>query len=189
MKSLLAKIPRDRSLLLLLAPALVLVAFLVAGRSEVDYSALPVGVIATSSTTTTTAAPFAAEGAAEQSAEVEVEGSSVGRSGTTSGSGSGGSASSGAADRTGSGSGSSGTDSGSSATSPSTPDWVDGATSTTPGATTSTTPSPTTTLPGGGGPDPVVDEVPVAILLPVTAVLVLCLALFGISRRRRVRGA
>ena len=188
MKALLAKIPRDRSLLLLLAPALVLVAFLAAGRSEVDYSALPVGVIATSSTTTTTAAPFTAEGAAEQSAEVE--GSSVGRSGTTSGSGSGGSASSGAAGRTSSGSGSSGTGSGSSATSPSTPDWVDGATSTTnPGATTSTTPSPTTTLPGGGGPDPVVDEVPVAILLPVTAVLVLCLALFVISRRRRVRGA
>lgn len=186
MKALLAKIPRERSLLLLLAPPLVLVAFLAAGRSPEQYSALPVGVAVTTTTTTAAPGPFTPEGAAAQAAEVE--GSSVSRSGTTTGSRSSG--------------GSSGTSSGRSSggnsseladgvTTSAAPAEVQGdaetaTTTTVPGETTTTTAATTTTtVPDENGPEPAVDESPIAILLPISALVVLGLALFVIIRRRR----
>jgi len=196
MTSLLAKIPRDRALLLLLAPPLVLLAFLVAGRSPEQYSALPVGVEVTT-TTTTVPGPFTAEGVAAQEAEAEVEGTSVSRSGTTSGSGRDGGSRS---DNVGAASGGSRTvESAAAATPSSVPAWMadtagdagsvattvpDAATTTVPGETT-TTSTTTTTIPDEDGPDPVVDESPIAVLLPISAVLVFGLGLVAVVRRRR----
>ena len=175
MKALLARIPRDRSLLLLLAPVLAVVAFLAAGRSEEQYSALPLGAVETTATTSTSVVPFGSEQAVGDEQAADVEGSSVSRSGTTSGS------------RGSSGANSSGGSAGAGGATPTSqlPAWMDGSSVTTTTVAVDGEQAPTSTVPGEQAPEPVVDESPIAALLPISALLVLAIALFVVLRRRR----
>ncbi len=195
MKALLARLPRDRALLLLLAPPLVLLVVLVAGRAEPEYSAMPVGVEAP--TTTTTEPPPREETFAEAAAaEAEVAGSSVDRSGTTTGS-------SGSPSRSGASSGGTSSPSRLSewtgdpapevAGRTTLPDSADDpeapTTPTEPVApTTTVVGSPTTTVPEEPGPEPAVDESPLAILMPISALLLVGVV-GGLLLRRRHRAA
>jgi len=165
-KALLAKIPRDRSMLLLLAPVLVLGAFLVAGQSEPSYSALPVGVTVAPTTTSSTLLPGASEREAtvgSEQATGSAEAGSLSRSGRTSGSSRG--------------SGSSG------------PAFLQGSNdqaAEVAGEQITNTTLPATTIPssGNGGPEPTVSESPVAVLLPVTALIALAAGVLIALRRR-----
>ncbi|MEX0768604.1 MAG: hypothetical protein WD029_09045 [Microthrixaceae bacterium] len=166
MKALLAKIPRDKSMLLLLAPVLVLGAFFVASRSQPSYSALPVGVTVAPATTTSTVLPVGSEAEVTVGSEQAADSSAtagVGRSARTSGSARS--------------SGSSG------------PAFLQGSNNQVAevaGEQITNTSAPTTTLPdsGNGGPEPTVSESPIAVLLPVTALLALGASLIFILRRR-----
>ena len=177
MKALLARLPRDRAMFLLLAPPLVLLAILVANRAEPEYSAMPVGVEAP--TTTTTEPPPRDEVFAEAAAaEAEVAGTSVARSGTTSGSGRTSSGGTNAPSRMSEWTGEPAPQVASQTTLPDTAED--------PSATTTTQPeTPTTTVPEDPGPEPAVNESPLAILLPISTLLLVGVVGGLLLRRRR----
>jgi hypothetical protein len=186
MKALLAKIPRDRSLLLLLVPPIAVLAFVVNAQSQANYALpppTPVGAPAATTPTTLPDLSSAATGDGQQQVDEEVAGVSVSRSGVTRSAPTG--SSGGSTTRsTGSGSGSGASGSGGSV-----PAEVQGESVENTGTTIETT-TPTTTLPEGEtGPSPAVSESPFAVLLPISALLMLGIGLFLVLRRRKPQAA
>ena len=186
MKALLAKIPRDRSLLLLLVPPIAVLAFVVNAQSQANYALpppTPVGAPAATTPTTLPDLSSAATGAGQQQVDEEVAGVSVSRSGVTRSAPTGSSGGS-TARSTGSGSGSGASGSGGSV-----PAEVQGESVENTSTTIETT-TPTTTLPEGEtGPSPAVSESPFAVLLPISALLMLGIGLFLVLRRRKPQAA
>ena len=184
MKALLAKIPRDRSLLLLLVPPIAVLAFVVNAQSQANYALpppTPVGAPAATTPTTLPDLSSAATGDGQQQVDEEVAGVSVSRSGVTRSAPTGSSGGS-TARSTGSGSGASGSG-------VSVPAEVQGESVENTGTTIETT-TPTTTLPEGEtGPSPAVSESPFAVLLPISALLMLGIGLFLVLRRRKPQAA
>ncbi len=203
MRALLAKIPRDRTLLLLLAPVIVVVALFVATRSDqappeerVSESAAP----APESSVDETGRPVDPDAAAAADAIPDDGLGGVAADGATAAGGSSDSFD-----------GSSGPSSGLDPSGGDVPAWLGGEPSvegavedrteepaasadsgtatTTPNTATTTTqpsnPTPTTTPGGGNGPEPAIDESPVAALLPMSAVAVTAVGLVLVARRRR----
>jgi cobalamin biosynthesis Mg chelatase CobN len=189
MKALLAKIPRDRSLLLLLVPPIAVLAFVVNAQSQANYALpppTPVGAPAATTPTTLPDLSSAATGDGQQQVDEEVAGVSVSRSGVTRSAPTGSSGGS-TARSTGSGSGASG--SGASGSGVSVPAEVQGESVENTSTTIETT-TPTTTLPEGEtGPSPAVSESPFAVLLPMSALLMLGIGLFLVLRRRKPQAA
>ena len=188
MKALLAKIPRDRSLLLLLVPPIAVLAFVVNAQSQANYALpppTPVGAPAATTPTTLPDLSSAATGDGQQQVDEEVAGVSVSRSGVTRSAPTGSSGGS-TARSTGSGSGSG---SGASGSGGSVPAEVQGESVENTSTTIETT-TPTTTLPEGEtGPSPAVSESPFAVLLPISALLMLGIGLFLVLRRRKPQAA
>ena len=186
MKALLAKIPRDRSLLLLLVPPIAVLAFVVNAQSQANYALpppTPVGAPAATTPTTLPDLSSAATGDGQQQVDEEVAGVSVSRSGVTRSAPTGSSGGS-TARSTGSGSGSGASGSGGSV-----PAEVQGESVENTSTTIETT-TPTTTLPEGEtGPSPAVSESPFAVLLPISALLMLGIGLFLVLRRRKPQAA
>jgi MYXO-CTERM domain-containing protein len=177
MKALLARLPRDRAMFLLLAPPLVLLAVLVAGRAEPEYSAMPVGVEAPT-TTTTEPAPRDEVVAEVAAAESEVAGTTVSRSGTTTGSGRASSGGTNTPSRLSEWTGEPAPEVAGQTTLPDTAED--------PAATTTTQPeTPTTTVPEEPGPEPAVNESPLPVLLPISALLFVGVVGGLLLRRRR----
>ena len=167
MKALLAKIPRDRSLLLLLVPPIAVLAFMVNAQSQANYALpppVPVGAPAATVPSTVPDLSADATGAEVDQADVDVAGASVSRTGVTRGTPTG---STGGSRSTGSASGSGGA----------VPSQVQGA--------SVENPAPTTTVPGDQvGPEAAVSESPLALLLPLSALLMLAVGMFFVLRRR-----
>ncbi|CAB4970875.1 unannotated protein [freshwater metagenome] len=167
MKALLAKIPRDRSLLLLLVPPIAVLAFMVNAQSQANYALpppVPVGAPAATVPSTVPDLSADAAGAEVDQADVEVAGASVSRTGVTRGTPTG---SAGGSRSTGSASPSGGA----------VPSQVQGA--------SVENPAPTTTVPEDQtGPQPAVSESPLALLLPLSALLMLGVGMFFVLRRR-----
>ena len=163
MKALLAKIPRDRSLLLLLVPPIAVLAFVVNAQSQANYALPPpVPAGAPAATVPSTLPDLSAEatGAEVDQVDADVAGASVSRTGVTRGT------------PTGSTGGSRSTASGGAV-----PAQVQGASVENPAATT--------TVPGDQtGPEAAVSESPLALLLPLSALLMLGVGLFFVLRRR-----
>ena len=169
MKALLAKIPRDRSLLLLLVPPIAVLAFMVNAQSQANYALpppVPVGAPAATVPTTLPDLSADATGAEVNQAEVDVAGASVSRTGVTRGTPTGSTGGSGST-------GSSGA-----------------VTAQVQGTSAENTP-PTTTVPEGQtvpedqvGPEAAVSESPLALLLPLSALLMLAVGMFFVLRRR-----
>jgi cobalamin biosynthesis Mg chelatase CobN len=187
MKALLAKIPRDRSLLLLLVPPIAVLAFVVNAQSQANYALpppTPVGAPAATTPTTLPDLSSAATGDGQQQVDEEVAGVSVSRSGVTRSAPTG---SSGGSTARSTGSGASG--SGASGSGVSVPAEVQGESVENTSTTIETT-TPTTTLPEGEtGPSPAVSESPFAVLLPMSALLMLGIGLFLVLRRRKPQAA
>lgn len=163
MKALLAKIPRDRSLLLLLVPPIAVLAFVVNAQSQANYALpppVPVGAPAATVPTTLPDLSADATGAEVDQAEVDVAGASVSRTGVTRGT------------PTGSTGGSRSSGSGGAV-----PAQVQGASVENPTATT--------TVPEDQvGPEAAVSESPLALLLPLSALLMLGVGMYFVLRRR-----
>lgn len=178
MKALLAKIPRDRSLLLLLVPPIAVLAFMVNAQSQANYALpppVPVGAPAATTSTTLPDLSSAATNDGLQQVDEEVAGASVSRTGVTRSAPTGSSGGS-TARSTSSGSGGSGSGG-------SVPVEVQGASIENTNTTIDTT-TPTTTLPvGETGPSPAVSESPLALLLPLSALLMLAVGMFFVLRR------
>ena len=173
MKALLAKIPRDRSLLLLLVPPIAVLAFVVNAQSQTNYALPPpVPVGAPAATVPSTLPDLSAEatGAELDQADADVAGASVSRTGVTRGTPTG---STGGSRSTGSASGSGGA----------VPAQVQGASVENPAATT-TVPGDQTVPEDQVGPEAAVSESPLALLLPLSALLMLGVGMFFVLRRR-----
>ena len=163
MKALLAKIPRDRSLLLLLVPPIAVLAFMVNAQSQANYALpppVPVGAPAATVPSTVPDLSADATGAEVDQAEVDVAGASVSRTGVTRGTPTG---STGGSRSTGS----------------------SGAVTAQVQGTSAENTAPTTTVPGDQtGPEAAVSESPLALLLPLSALLMLAVGMFFVLRRR-----
>jgi hypothetical protein len=202
-KRLFSKIPRDRTLLLLLAPVVAIVA--IGGAAMLDKGPTPATVRA--GTTTTTVKGDSKPGT-EVAGETTVPSGDAGAGGSTSDGGSSEEVSMGQPDlsaeansdyRGGVPPGADVLDSNLTAPTAAPPTTVAPATTvpattvpatTVPGQTTTTTPTTTTstttsTIPG---PPPVVSESPVAALLPLSALLAVGIAVGLLFRRRRRQG-
>jgi hypothetical protein len=163
MKALLAKIPRDRSLLLLLVPPIAVLAFMVNAQSQANYALpppVPVGSPAATVPSTVPDLSSDATGAEVDQADVDVAGASVSRTGVTRGTPT---ASTGGSRSTGSGG--------------AVPAQVQG--------TSAENTPPTTIVPEEQvGPEAAVSESPLALLLPLSALLMLGVGMFFVLRRR-----
>ncbi|KLR61903.1 hypothetical protein IMCC26207_106224 [Actinobacteria bacterium IMCC26207] len=178
MKALLAKIPRDRSLLLLLVPPIAVLAFMVNAQSQANYALpppVPVGAPAATVPSTVPDLSADATGAEVDQADVEVAGASVSRTGASRGTPTG---STGGSRSTGSASGSGGV-----------------VTAQVQGESAEN-PAPTTTVPGDQtvpedqtGPQAAVSESPLALLLPLSALSMLAVGMFFVLRRRQNQSA
>ncbi len=169
MKALLAKIPRDRSLLLLLVPPIAVLAFVVNAQSQANYALpppVPVGAPAATVPSTLPHLTAEATGAEVDQVDADVAGASVSRTGVTRGT------------PTGSTGGSRSTASGGAV-----PAQVQGASVENPAATT-TVPGDQTVPEDQTGPEAAVSESPLALLLPLSALLMLGVGLFFVLRRR-----
>ncbi|MEI7888268.1 MAG: hypothetical protein WCJ04_12830 [Actinomycetes bacterium] len=163
MKALLAKIPRDRSLLLLLVPPIAVLAFMVNAQSQANYALPPpepVGAPAATVPSTVPDLSADATGAGADQADVEVAGASVSRTGASRGTPTGSASASGGA----------------------VPSQVEGV--------SVENPAPTTTVPEDQtGPQAAVSETPLALLLPLSALVMLGVGLFFVLRRRQNQSA
>jgi hypothetical protein len=158
MKALLAKIPRDRSLLLLLVPPIAVLAFMVNAQSQANYALPPPVPVGAPAATVPSTVPDLSSDAT--GAEVDVAGASVSRTGVTRGTPT---ASTGGSRSSGSG----------------------GAVTAQVQGTSAENPAPTTTVPENQvGPEAAVSESPLALLLPLSALLMLGGGMFFALRRR-----
>ena len=160
MKALLAKIPRDRSLLLLLVPPIAVLAFMVNAQSQANYALPPPVPVGAPAATVPSTVPDLSSDATGAGADVEVAGASVSRTGVTRGTPTG---STGGSRSTGSG----------------------GAVTAQKQGASAENPASTTTVPEDQvGPEAAVSESPLALLLPLSALLMLAVGIFFALRRR-----
>lgn len=194
-RRLFSKIPKDRTLLLLLAPVVAIAA--IGGAALLDKGPTPATVRA--GTTTTTVKGESKPGA-EVAGATTVPGSETGSGGDSSDGGSSGEVSTGQPDLSAEANsdyrgdvppGADVLDANLTAPTAVPPTTVPPSTvppTTLPGQTTTTTTTTSTTTTTIPGPPPVVSESPVAALLPLSALLAVGIAVGLLFRRRRRQG-